>query len=106
MTNRLTGEELNRRLNTIALNAVREAQIAMGRGEQQWCDDDFQRQQIIADTLKLHDIGLEDRAAEHYPLVSIVQAPKNPKLETVAKVLADQIDIADIGEPKTKRITA
>lgn len=93
MSNRLTGEELDRRLNTISVNAIREAQVALGRGDQPWIDDDFRRQRMIAEFLKLHEVEDSDRAAEHYPLVAHIQAPSNPAVDAAYKTLADTLNV-------------
>ena len=90
----LFGDELNRRLNTIAVNAVREAQIAIGRGDRPWIDDDWRRANMISQILALVKIEDIDNLREHYPLTSSVQAPKNEKLDSVEKTLADAVNAA------------
>ena len=87
----LQGEELNRRLNTIAVNAIREAQIAIGRGHLQWCDDDWRRSNMIAQILNLTQLEGIDGSTEHYSLVSPFQAPKNPRLDSLESKLADAL---------------
>ena len=87
----LHGEELNRRLNTIAVNAVREAQLAMGRAHIQWCDDDWRRMNMVAQILYLTPLEDIDGAIEHYSLVSPFQGKKNPALDLLESKLADAL---------------
>lgn len=87
----LQGEELNRRLNTIAVNAIREAQVAIGRGHLQWCDDDWRRSNMIAQILNLVPLENIDGGSEHYSLVSPFQAPKNTRLDGLESKLADAL---------------
>jgi hypothetical protein len=92
---RLQNEELNRRLNTIALNAVREAQVALGRGHMPWIDDDWRRMDMISKVLNLHTFEHEVEAVfEHHPLVAPVQAPRNEKLDGLETKLADALNLA------------
>lgn len=101
--NNLTGEELNRRLNTIAVNAVREAQIAIGRGHLQWCDDDWRRMNMISQILNLTDLSDINGGVEHYSLISPFQAKKNPSLDLLESKLADAL--ANIGFEDEPEIT-
>ena len=87
----LTGEELKRRLNTIATNAIREAQIAKGRGHIQWCDDDWRRQNMISQILDLTDLHDIDGSVESYALVSPFQGNPNPSLDLLESKLADAL---------------
>ena len=98
----LTGDELNRRLNTIATNAVREAQIAIGRFDKPWIDDDWRRANMIAQILQLAQITEIDPTREHYPLTSSVQAPANPRLDNIEKKLADALMGVDEPEVELK----
>jgi hypothetical protein len=84
----LQGEELRRRLNCIAVNALREALIAKGRGDMPWIDDDWRRCDMISQILDLHELDTVDRLNEHYPLVSSYQAPKNAALDELGEALA------------------
>lgn len=95
MMNSLNGEELTRRLNTIATNAVREAQIAIGRGDRPWIDDDWRRSNMIAQILNLVQLKDVDLLREHYPLTAPVQAPKNDRLDGIEKKLADALLAVD-----------
>jgi hypothetical protein len=99
----LSGEELNRRLNTIAANAIREAQIAIGRGHLQWCDDDWRRMNMISQILNLANLADIDGGAEHYSLVSPFQARKNPGLDLLESKLADAL--ANIPFERDEEIT-
>lgn len=91
MVDNMTGDELTRRLNTIAINAVREAQIAIGRGDYPWVDDDWRRQHMIAQILELVRIESIDGAREHYPLTAPYQAPKNPQLDQIGAKLVEAL---------------
>ena len=106
----LTGEELHRRLNTIAVNAIREAQLALGRAHIQWCDDDWRRCNMVAQILYLTPLEGIDGNAEHYSLVSPFQAPKNKALDQLESKLADALagigyrdDDAEITDSVTQR---
>lgn len=87
----LVGDELTRRLNTIATNAIREAQIAKGRGHLQWCDDDWRRCNMIGQILNLTDLLDIVGDEEHYSLVSPFQAKKNVALDLLESKLADAL---------------
>ncbi len=100
MINALNGEELTRRLNTIATNAIREAQIAIGRGDRPWVDDDWRRANMIAQILNLVQLKEVDLLREHYPLTAPVQAPKNDRLDNIEKKLADALSIIDEPDPE------
>lgn len=95
MISALQGEELTRRLNTIATNAVREAQIAIGRGDRPWVDDDWRRSNMIAQILNLVPLRDVDLLREHYPLTAPVQAPKNDRLDNIERKLADALMAVD-----------
>jgi hypothetical protein len=88
---RLNGEELNRRLNTIAINAIREGQIAKGRGHLPFIDDDWRRANMISQILDLVDLEMIDNSHEHFPLSLPMQAPKNPRLDGIEGKLADAL---------------
>lgn len=94
--NALNGEELTRRLNTIATNAVREAQIAIGRGDRPWIDDDWRRSNMIAQILNLAQLKDVDLLREHYPLTAPEQAPKNDRLDNIERKLADALMVVDL----------
>lgn len=100
MMNSLVGDELTRRLNTIATNAIREAQIAIGRGDRPWIDDDWRRANMIAQILNLVQLKEVDLLREHYPLTAPVQAPKNDRLDGIEKKLADALAIIDEPDPE------
>jgi hypothetical protein len=67
---RLTGDDLRKRLMAIATNAVREARVAIGRDYGPWIDEDAARQALIFEALYLPDGEdiVPDR--EHFDLVS------------------------------------
>lgn len=90
---RLNGDALTRRLNTIATNAIREAQIALGRGDKPWVDDDWRRSNMISQILNLAQLEEIDVMREHYPLTASVQAPKNSQLDMVEKKLAEALEV-------------
>lgn len=90
---RLNGDALTRRLNTIATNAIREAQIALGRGDKPWLDDDWRRSNMISQILNLAQLEEIDVMREHYPLTASVQAPKNSQLDMVEKKLAEALEV-------------
>jgi hypothetical protein len=90
---RLNGDALTRRLNTIATNAIREAQIALGRGDKPWIDDDWRRSSMISQILNLAQLEEIDVMREHYPLTASVQAPKNSQLDMVEKKLAEALEV-------------
>jgi hypothetical protein len=96
----LHGDELIRRLNTIATNAIREALIAKGRALMPWIDDDWRRQAMIAKILDLHMSEEIERGIEHYPLTSQAQAPRNPALDGLETKLADALNLYDANEEK------
>jgi hypothetical protein len=101
----LDGEELTRRLNTIATNAIREAQIALGRGDYPWIDDDWRRQHMISQILDLTRVDQIDAGREHYPLNAPFQAPKNPRLDVLEAKLADALAGLDSEIEPTDSIT-
>lgn len=84
--------ELRKQLNTIAINAVREAQILKGRGHLPWVYDDFTRQEAITSLLDVVDLTNVDTQVEHYPLTSALQAPKNPAVDAAVSLLADALN--------------
>ena len=89
---RLVNDELVRRLNTIAANAVREAQVALGRGHLPWIDDDWRRMDMVSKILNLHTFEAVNAAYEHQPLVASAQAPRNEKLDGLEAKLADALN--------------
>lgn len=95
--------DLRKALNTIAINAVREAQILKGRGHLPWVYDDFTRQEAITSLLDVVDLTNIDVNTEHYPLTSSVQ-PKNPAVEAAVSKLADVLNGVD-EEPAPAKIT-
>ena len=101
-TTLMTGDELNRRLNTIATNAIREAQIALGRFDKPWIDDDWRRANMIAQILQLAQVSEIDPGREHYPLTASVQAPVNKALDNIEKKLADALMGVDEPEVELK----
>lgn len=93
--------ELKKQLNTIAINAIREAQILKGRGHLPWVYDDFTRQEAITSLLDVVDLTQVDTQIEHYPLTSSVQAPSNPAVDEAVAKLSDVLNGVEI-EPVTK----
>ena len=74
-------EDFNKesRFWAIAINAVREAKINVGRADDPFSDDDSARVTSIFDLLHVYDVMTPER--EHYPLVK-----KEKISEKVAKV--------------------
>jgi hypothetical protein len=97
---KLIGDELVRRLNCIAANAIREAQIAKGRGDLPWLDDDWARMDMISRILDIHDPEDLDLSREHMPLATEYQAPKNVKLDQLGKLLAEALENPILDEPE------
>ena len=97
----LTGEGLALRLETIAINAIIAAQMAKGRAQMPWIDDDTHRKSVIASYLNLASTEQIPTEAYHYQVVSQKQAPKNPDVEAAERMLADVLNAAD-AEPAIK----
>ena len=79
--------ELKKQLNTIAINAIREAQILKNRGHLPWVYDDFTRQEAITALLDVVDLVAIDETREHFPLTATMQAPANPQVDTAVAEL-------------------
>jgi hypothetical protein len=94
----MDGDELVRRLNCIAVNAIREAQVAKGRGELPWLDDDWRRMDMISRILDLHDPVDGDLVREHMPLSTAYQAPKNAALDGLGAKLDAALSGIDLRE--------
>lgn len=100
MTNIVNFDQREGRLRAIAINAVREARLAYGRDHLPWTDDDARRSEMHFKLLHLIATEEIDRASEHAPVVAPEQAPHNPKLVNVDKLL-DDINKLDESEPAT-----
>ena len=87
------------RLRAIALNAVREARVAYGRDAGPWIDDDRKRMEMIFKLLHLAQLAEVEPEMEHFPVVAPVQAPPDPKLDAVGKLL-DGEDLRDAPPPR------
>ena len=97
----LTGEGLALRLETIAINAIIAAQMAKGRAQMPWIDDDTHRKSVIASYLNLASTEQIPSEAYHYQVVSQKQATKNPDVEAAERMLVDALNAAD-AEPVIK----
>lgn len=89
-----TLEAREARLQSVALNAVREARVAYGRDDKQWLDDDARRVNAIFELLHLVVLQDVDHAAEALAL-NIPEQPVTPAaIVAVEKALkADKIDL-------------
>lgn len=85
------------RLRAIAINAVREARIAIGRDHLPWIDDDAARADVIFQTLFLTEQEAVDDTMEHFPLVPSNQPPIDSKVHKIADLLGNLDE--DIQEP-------
>lgn len=88
-SNNPTTDAIENRLRAISINAVREARIAFGREDKPFLDDDAARTEMIFQLLHVVTLDQINETAEHYPVVSKIQAPKNAKLEKVEKILSE-----------------
>lgn len=95
MSNVISFDQREGRLRAIAINAVREARLVCGRDHLPWTDDDAKRSEMLFKLLHLAATDEIDRAAEHDPVVATQQAPHNPKLVNVDKLLDDINKIED-----------
>lgn len=80
---------------TVAINAVIAQQVNDGRGMKPWIYEDTRRALGIAWYLDLAPLAQNQAAGDHYALVAETQAPANQKIETVGKLLADQLEALD-----------
>lgn len=93
MTNVLNLDMREGRLRAIAINAVKEARLAYGRDDKPWTDNDAQRTEMFFKLLHLVPMEDIEQRAEHQPVVAPQQAPFNPKLVNVDKLLEDINDL-------------
>lgn len=93
MTGAYHGEELDRAIETAAINAIIASQIFHGRGNLPWVFSDTQRKSQIADLLHLDVVESAQAATEHYGIVAAVQPQANPKLDAITKLLESELDI-------------
>lgn len=91
---------------TIAINSIIAQQVNDRRGDKPWIYADTRRMLSIAWHLNLDGLGETQQNGDHYGLVSENQAPANPKLEAIGKLLADDLGVSDepvkLNVPKTK----
>lgn len=100
MTNVLALDVREGRLRAIAINAVKEARLAYGRDHKPWTDNDAQRTDMFFKLLHLVPMEDIESTSEHQPVVAAQQAPFNPKLVNVDKLLEDINDLDEKdGEP-------
>ena len=99
MTNVLNLDMREGRLRAIAINAVKEARLAYGRDHLPWTDNDAQRTEMFFKLLHLVPMEDIESRAEHQPVVAPQQAPFNPKLVDMDKLL-DTINELEDDEKK------
>lgn len=78
-------QALQNRLRSIAMNAVREARVALGRDAGPWIDDDSRRQNMIFELLHLYEEV--DYETEALPVVAPAQATPNEALDAIEKAM-------------------
>jgi hypothetical protein len=79
------GFDRDSRLRAIAMNAIREARIAFGRGDDPFSDDDSLRMNSIYSLLHVQE--KIDPAYEHFPLTNKDQSASSPALLKIADIL-------------------
>jgi hypothetical protein len=96
-----SGEEfkvVENRLRSVAINAVREARVALGRDADIWLDADAQTADILFHTLGQLPRAKGDPAYEAMPLVAKEQ-PTVPKLAELELALAKEISADFVERP-------
>lgn len=96
MSNVISFDQREGRLRAIAINSVREARLVYGRDHLPWTDDDAKRSEMLFKLLHLASTDEIDRATEHDPVVAAEQAPHNPKLVSMDKLLDDINKLDDV----------
>ncbi len=100
-----SGEEfkvVENRLRSVAINAVREARVALGRDADIWLDADAQTADILFHTLGQLPRAKGDPAYEAMPLVAKEQ-PAVPRLAELEMALSKELQ-ADFVERPAKEI--
>lgn len=77
---------------TIAINSIIAQQVNDGRGSKPWIYADTRRMLSIAWHLDLDGLTETQQQGDHYGLVAETQAPANPKIEAIGKLLADELN--------------
>lgn len=91
---------------TVAINSIIAQQVFDGRSHKPWIYDDTQRILGVAWNLDISPLMETQKCGDHYALVSESQAPANPKLETIAKLMADEQEIIERPAAKSKKAAA
>jgi hypothetical protein len=78
-------QAVENRLRAIAMNAVREARVAMERDTGPWLDDDSRRQNMIFELLHLSMSVVPEHEA--LPVAPVEQAVRNEALDGIEKAL-------------------
>lgn len=91
---------------TVAINSIIAQQMFDGRANKPWIYDDTTRMLGVAWNLDLSPLMDTQKCGDHYALVSESQAPLNAKLETFAKMLADEPEIVERPAAKSKKASA
>lgn len=89
---------------TVAINSIVAQQVFDGRSNKPWIYDDTQRMLGVAWNLDLASLAPTQQGGDHYGLVADQQAPANPKLEALSKIISDQLET--IEEKPAKRRAA
>jgi hypothetical protein len=87
---------------TVAINSVIAQLIFDGRAHKPWIYDDTQRMLGVAWNLDLASLAPTQQSGDHYGLVSETQAPANPKLEALSKIISDQLETIEEKPAKRK----
>jgi hypothetical protein len=85
-------QAVENRLRAIAMNAVREARVAMERDTGPWLDDDSRRQNMIFELLHLSTLVVPEHEA--LPVAPVEQAVRNEALDSIEKALLN-LDIEE-----------
>lgn len=78
-------QAVENRLRAIAMNAVREARVALERDAGPWLDDDSRRQNMVYELLHLSTAVTPEHEA--LPVAPIEQAVRNEALDSIEKAL-------------------
>ena len=81
------GYDIESRLRSISMNAVREAMIAYGRFDKPFTDNDAAIQENIFKILHLREEENLDRSIEHHELSDHTQKPPSPALAAISNML-------------------
>jgi hypothetical protein len=96
-------QAVENRLRAIAMNAVREARVALERDVGPWLDDDSRRQNMIYELLHLSMSVVPEHEA--LPVAPVDQAVRNEALDSIEKALLklpDSEEVTSITPSKPK----